>query len=352
VPFRAARGNFGLVWVQGKGAGKPAYALWSIGSAQRWPAFAEDLNRCTGVDLQLSQPGGLSLCSMKRNCRRRPTRWASSPAISPPSASPTPMKSWAPMHAGALPACRPRPSSARVSARSMATSAPEMLRSLTEALTSLDGELKTGQQVEAIEYRDGVFSRPRGGTTMWRPNSCSPPSRQCGIGADGRTFRTGPSRFGVQVLISERSSIFSICRPAACGRTGDGGVQIGDSPGRRWFRQWDDDGRIVAHPAVPSGCSPCSPASTSSGPGGPPRDDAGRLSDLSGLHRLPRRPRRDLPFRHHARSPARRSDRRLDPGWSRARDPRQLPKPSASMFKLMPGSDPGPLVTIDVDDAP
>ena len=36
--YRAARGNFGLVWVQGKGLGRPAYARWSMGSAAGWPA--------------------------------------------------------------------------------------------------------------------------------------------------------------------------------------------------------------------------------------------------------------------------------------------------------------------------
>jgi len=29
VALRASRGNFGLVWVQGKGLGMPAYADWA-----------------------------------------------------------------------------------------------------------------------------------------------------------------------------------------------------------------------------------------------------------------------------------------------------------------------------------
>ncbi|MGF1626337.1 MAG: FAD-dependent oxidoreductase, partial [Alphaproteobacteria bacterium] len=31
--FRASRGNFGLIWVQGKGLGAPAYARWTRRSA-------------------------------------------------------------------------------------------------------------------------------------------------------------------------------------------------------------------------------------------------------------------------------------------------------------------------------
>jgi glycine/D-amino acid oxidase-like deaminating enzyme len=33
--FRAARGNFGLVWVQGKGAGTPPYARWTMPPRRR-----------------------------------------------------------------------------------------------------------------------------------------------------------------------------------------------------------------------------------------------------------------------------------------------------------------------------
>ena len=60
--YRAARGNFGLVWVQGKGLDRPDYARWTLQAAARWPAFADELMMRTGVDVELSQPGGLSMC--------------------------------------------------------------------------------------------------------------------------------------------------------------------------------------------------------------------------------------------------------------------------------------------------
>ena len=41
--FRASRGNFGLVWVQGKGANHAAYAKWSGLAAKMWPAFERKL---------------------------------------------------------------------------------------------------------------------------------------------------------------------------------------------------------------------------------------------------------------------------------------------------------------------
>lgn len=60
--FRAARGNFGLVWVQSKGADFPAYARWTRQSAQLWPELAEELLQLTGIDVQYQQRGGVHYC--------------------------------------------------------------------------------------------------------------------------------------------------------------------------------------------------------------------------------------------------------------------------------------------------
>jgi glycine/D-amino acid oxidase-like deaminating enzyme len=60
--FRASRGNFGLVWIQGKGYGMTPYAHWSRGSAARWPELAADLFDDTGLDVALRQPGGFLFC--------------------------------------------------------------------------------------------------------------------------------------------------------------------------------------------------------------------------------------------------------------------------------------------------
>jgi glycine/D-amino acid oxidase-like deaminating enzyme len=60
--LRAARGNFGLVWVQGKGARCLPYAQWSLGSSERWNSFATQLKRETGTDPGFDRPGGIELC--------------------------------------------------------------------------------------------------------------------------------------------------------------------------------------------------------------------------------------------------------------------------------------------------
>jgi glycine/D-amino acid oxidase-like deaminating enzyme len=59
VAYRASRGNFGLVWVQSKGMGLPAYGKWTMASRNLWGQFAGQLHDITGLDVGLEQKGGL-----------------------------------------------------------------------------------------------------------------------------------------------------------------------------------------------------------------------------------------------------------------------------------------------------
>jgi hydrogen cyanide synthase HcnC len=59
--FRAARGNFGLVWVQSKGAGMPEYQRWSRVSSELWIDFAADLAEATGVSPAHERKGGVNI---------------------------------------------------------------------------------------------------------------------------------------------------------------------------------------------------------------------------------------------------------------------------------------------------
>jgi len=55
--IRTARGNFGLVWVQGKGRGMPEYAAWSLRASALWTGFAQELGENTGVDVHYVKEG-------------------------------------------------------------------------------------------------------------------------------------------------------------------------------------------------------------------------------------------------------------------------------------------------------
>jgi glycine/D-amino acid oxidase-like deaminating enzyme len=59
--LRAARGNFGLVWVQSKGLGMQPYADWSRESAHLWNEFARELEDVSGIHVAHQNEGGLNL---------------------------------------------------------------------------------------------------------------------------------------------------------------------------------------------------------------------------------------------------------------------------------------------------
>ena len=59
VAYRASRGNFGLVWVQGKGRNLPAYARWSKRSSANWAEFGRELQDVTEIDVAYSRDGGV-----------------------------------------------------------------------------------------------------------------------------------------------------------------------------------------------------------------------------------------------------------------------------------------------------
>jgi glycine/D-amino acid oxidase-like deaminating enzyme len=56
--LRASQGNFGLVWLQGKGADFAPYAKLTRDAVAAWPEFAALLKDVSGRDLALQQTGG------------------------------------------------------------------------------------------------------------------------------------------------------------------------------------------------------------------------------------------------------------------------------------------------------
>ncbi len=71
LAYRASRGNFGLIWVQGKGMGLPPYGAWTQRSAREWPRLATALREETGIDVALRQTGGLHVCLSRRELDER-----------------------------------------------------------------------------------------------------------------------------------------------------------------------------------------------------------------------------------------------------------------------------------------
>jgi len=71
--YRAARANFGLVWLQGKGMNMPAYQEWTRRSVDLWSNFNRELSALTGIDLQYEKNGGLAFCLGEDELERRHT---------------------------------------------------------------------------------------------------------------------------------------------------------------------------------------------------------------------------------------------------------------------------------------
>src|SRR5262249_2550714 len=71
VAYRASRGNFALVWVQGKGLGMPEYAVWTKRSSDNWAELADALRDETGPDVPFRRPGGFHLCLSERELENR-----------------------------------------------------------------------------------------------------------------------------------------------------------------------------------------------------------------------------------------------------------------------------------------
>jgi glycine/D-amino acid oxidase-like deaminating enzyme len=89
--FRAAKANFGLVWLQGKGHGHPAYQRLSHQAVGAWPEFAQRLQADSGVALAYERQGGLHFCMSDAELSARAARLDAWHAQAPELASCTRM---------------------------------------------------------------------------------------------------------------------------------------------------------------------------------------------------------------------------------------------------------------------
>ena len=225
--FRASRGNFGLVWIQGKGYGLTPYAGWSRNSAARWPRFAAELAEETGIDVALRQPGGFHFCFSDDELAAREKRLSTLqreldgdypyqlldarevrerlPAVGPAvvGASYTPMDG----HVNPL----------------------KLLRALHAAMLRRGVRLESGEDVARISPDGGDFT-VHGSRGTWRAGKVV---LAAGLGNRALAPQVGlnapvtPNRG--QVLVSERVEPFLHYPTLNVRQTDEGTVQFGDS---------------------------------------------------------------------------------------------------------------------------
>jgi len=224
--FRASRGNFGLVWVQGKGHDLPDYSRWTRSSATRWAGFAQALLADSDIDVQLRQPGGFHMCFSDEELSERQSRLQSlQDALGD---YPFQMLDAADLKAR-LPLIGPAVVGASYTPQDGHANPLKLLRALHTSAQAKGARFHNGMQVERIDCAAGEFSVTAGG----RRFTASRIVLAAGLGNPGLARQVGlhapvaPNRG--QVLISERVRPFLDYPTINVRQTDEGTVQLGDS---------------------------------------------------------------------------------------------------------------------------
>lgn len=228
--FRASRGNFGLVWVQGKGYGFAPYARWTMRSARTWPQLAAELLQETGVDVQLRQPGGYAFSFTEEELEARRARLQSirDDLGGRPADYPFEMLDTATVRAR-VPHIGPEVVGASYTPMDGHANPLKLLRALHAALQQRGVRVVPGSPVQQIGRSADVFTVQAGGQRWQAPRI---------VLAAGLGNRTLAEQVGLhapvqpnrgQVLIGERAGHFLDFPTLNVRQTDEGTIQLGDS---------------------------------------------------------------------------------------------------------------------------
>lgn len=225
--YRAARGNFGLVWVQGKGLACPPYASWTMQSAAAWQAFSNELLECTGIDVELSQPGGLTMCLEEDDMTQRAAQLS---RLREKLAQPYPFEVWDGAAVRRLiPQTGPDVVGAVWCPLDGHASPLRLLRALVQAFEAQSGRLIPGARVAFITPRAGGFevATARGTFAAARLVLAAGLGNRALAPLVGLSAPVSPNRG--QILVTERMQPFLKHPTLHVRQTGEGVLQIGDS---------------------------------------------------------------------------------------------------------------------------
>ena len=238
--FRAARGNFGLLWVQGKGYGMTPYARWTRQSVALWPQLAAMLREDSGIEVQLRQPGGFQLCLSEAELAEEARRlhW-----LREALDGDYPFELLEPAQLRRrLPGIGPQVVGACYSPLDGHVNPLKLLCALHAACHKRGVRLLTGRRVEAVEQRGDGFTLVSG-EERWQ---CERLVLAAGLGNRelgallGQAVPLQPSRG--QILVTERLQPFLDYPTSTVRQTDEGTVQLGDSAESVGF----DDGTSAA----------------------------------------------------------------------------------------------------------
>lgn len=232
--FRASRGNFGLVWAQGKGDKLEAYAPWARRGAALWADFARKLTAATGVDLELEQKGGFVFCLTEEALQSRADtmeRLRQCSGLDYDVMRPAEI-------ARSMPGVSDRFAGATFSREDGHANPLKLLRALHAAISRTEGSLRRSTPIERIEPVPGGYRLVSGGTEI----ECENVVLAAGLGnvklaeSLGISLPIQPMRG--QILVTERHDKVLTLPSENVRQTQDGTFLLGGS--------WEDVGYDVS----------------------------------------------------------------------------------------------------------
>ena len=226
VAFRAARGNFGLIWVQSKGDGAPHYHRWTRAAADAWAEFAAGLDAATGIDIAHRRPGGVHLCLSEAEYAERRGLMERLRAAN------RDFEYRMLDHnelAGLLPGLGPRVVGGSLTAYDGHVNPLRLLRALHAATREFGGRFEPGRKASGIR-RDGTGFAVQTATAS---HACGKVVVAAGLGSPPLAAAIGidlplkPQRG--QILVTERAAPCLPLPTTSIRQTDEGAIQLGDS---------------------------------------------------------------------------------------------------------------------------
>ena len=226
IAFRAARGNFGLVWVQNKGTDFPPYAQWTWTSAQSWSELDAEMQEITGEDIGYRRPGGVEICLDAEE-------FASTRAAMQRLQAHAPHVEYEMLDRKALsqvlPGLGPDVAGGCYSPADGHVNPLGLLRSLHQCFKSKGGRIENGERVIAVQRRGSAFSVDTANTRHHGARLVL----AAGLGTAELAAMIGlkiplrPERG--QILVTERLRPFLSLPVSMVRQTTEGSVQLGAS---------------------------------------------------------------------------------------------------------------------------
>lgn len=228
VALRASRGNFALVWVQGKGLGMPQYGVWTVRSSDAWQGFAATLRDETGIDVRFERPGGFHMALSQPELEARAT------LLKRLQAQPGMPRYEIQMldHAGVerlLPEIGPQVAGASFTPLDGHCNSLKLLRALNAGLQRRGAKYLANHAVERIDPRSGEFRLASAGGEIRAGKVVLAAGIANGrLGAMvGLDVPVRPQRG--QLIVTEKTAPFLRYPVSTVRQTDEGGVLLGDS---------------------------------------------------------------------------------------------------------------------------